>query len=76
LSDIPDDQSIDQRAAVAPDYDRIEVIGFVQNRPSRVTQLNLGGDFDVVLGGEFPGVIEHLFRELLGGLLNILLESE
>ena len=76
LGDVPDHQSIDQRSAVASDYDRIEVVGSIHDRPSRMSQLNLGRDFDIILGGEFLSVIEHLLGALLGGLFNVLLKSK
>lgn len=44
--------------------------------PRRTTQLNFDGDFDIVLGDEIPGVIEHFFGSLLSGIFEIVFKSE
>lgn len=60
LGDVPDEQSIGHRSAVAPDEDRIEVVGRVQNRPgtSPPELQNISGASEATLSrilNEFDG---------------------
>lgn len=76
LSDVSHVQPVDELPPVAPDHDRVEVLGAVQYSPHRAPQPDRGIDLDAVLGRDLPGSPDDPLRAFLGRLLEVILQGE